>query len=119
MIAAGRLRETVRVQRPVAVDDAYGGLVDSWEAATTPANRRADVRPISGRENTETEALTGLSLYQVTLRYDTALANIDATYRVLWGSRVLRIVAATADRGPRREIVLTCEAGAGVQGGNP
>jgi len=110
-IAAGRLMERVTIQRATPTTDSSGGQVTVWRSIV--ADRPAEVRPISGRENTDTEALTGLQSYRVVLRFSEALKDVDATYRLKWRGGVLRVLGATHDRLTRASE-LTCEAGAGV-----
>lgn len=110
-VAAGRLLERVTIQRPTVTTDESGGQVTVWRNVVTA--KPAEVLPISGRENTDTEALTGLSSYRVTFRFSSDVESVDATYRLKWRGDVLRVLGATHDRRARASI-LTCEAGAGV-----
>lgn len=111
MIAAGRLTERVRLESPPTEEDDFGGQEGAWTALAP--DRRAEVVPISGEANTETEALTGLSSYRVTLRFAPDQEAVDATWRLIWNGQTLRVTSAVHDR-LRQESVLICDAGAGV-----
>lgn len=82
------LRHRVTLQRPGGSRDAHGERTTTW---TTVATVWARYRPLSAREASiagqRQSAVDGV----VEIRYSSLVASIDASWRVLFGSRVLAI----------------------------
>ena len=88
-VRAGRLRHRVTIQTRSQSVNEYGEPSNSWSELDQVW---AAIEPISGDERVEMQssARQGHTSHRVTVRY---LANVDATDRVLFGSRVLEIVS--------------------------
>jgi SPP1 family predicted phage head-tail adaptor len=89
MSLASELREQVRVERPVTVDDGYGGKTISWNELATVF---AEVKPLSGIVNArerlvgdQREASAG---YRVIIRLRT---DVTAAMRIIWKTHILLI----------------------------
>jgi SPP1 family predicted phage head-tail adaptor len=106
---AGNLRERITIERPTAVPDGYGGQVDGWEAVATSI--AAEVKPISGNATTEAEVLVGTATHRIMIRLWGSTAGVDATHRVIWRGRAMKVLGAVPDFA-RRMIDMTVEAGA-------
>lgn len=88
-VRAGRLRHRVTIQTRSQSVNEYGEPSNSWSELDQVW---AAIEPINGDERVEMQssARQGHTSHRVTVRY---LANVDATDRVLFGSRVLEIVS--------------------------
>lgn len=107
---AGQLRHTITIQSRSATKDDYGQKVNTW---ATVATTRADIRPLSGREKVSGMEMAVKLTHTVAVRYQAALVPpLEAsTWRVLFGSRVLNIIASRNLEEKNRWIVLECEEG--------
>ncbi len=110
-VRAGNLRDRVTIERPVSTPDGYGGQVDGWEVVA--AGIAADVRPVSGGATTEAEALVGTATHKIMIRLWDTVAGVNATHRVLWRGRVMKVLGAVPDY-VRRTIEMTVETGAAM-----
>lgn len=95
MIGAGRLREQIKIRRPVNTKNpATLGLTRGWQDVGT---EWAQVRTINGREEVIANTLQGVSTFEITIRYRDDLRPDD---QILWltnGNRELNIVAPPED----------------------
>lgn len=106
---AGQLRHSVILQRPGGTRDVVGARNTTW---TDVATVRAAVEPLSGREEFLAAQREASTTHKVTLRYASALAGMDATWRVKFGERVFVIDAPPRDvLERRRTIELMCTEG--------
>lgn len=81
---AGRLREEITIERPVATDDDTGGQAldyRTWRVV------RAQVTPTSGSERIEAMALHGIRPYRIVIR----ALDVETTDRVRWKGKTLEI----------------------------
>ena len=69
---AGMLRQWVRIQERVMVDDSFGGYDLSWR---TLLEARASVEPLSQRERLTAQQLETPITHRVVMRYATVLRN--------------------------------------------
>lgn len=99
--AIGALRARVQLERPVRVADEIGGAALAWLAAGTVW---AEIAAEGGGAGTAFDTAPSTALYRLTLR---RRDGVRAGWRVLWGARVLRILAVL-DEG-RARIALRCE----------
>lgn len=107
---AGALRHRVTLQSPSGTRDAVGERVTTW--VNVAENVPADVEPIAGREELAAAQRQATSSHIVHLRYGSPWSAIDASWRVLFGERVLTIDAPPKNIGERnRELMLTCSEG--------
>lgn len=89
MSSASDLKERVRIERPVATDDGYGGKTITW---TELATVFAEVKPVQGaiteRERLVADQRNAYSGYRVAVRLRT---DVTAAMRVIWKTRTLLI----------------------------
>lgn len=84
---AGRLRETLAIERPVSTDDDTGGQDITYRTWRTV---RAQVTPTGGGERIEAMALHGIRPYRIVIR----ALDVETTDRVRWKGKTLEIKAA-------------------------
>lgn len=99
------LRHLVALQSPTGSRDSVGGQVTSW---TTEATVYASVEPLSGREAWLAAQTQAETTHKICLRYSSNLADLDASWRVLWGLRVFEIEARLNVAERNRELELRC-----------
>lgn len=99
---AGRLRQRVRIQEPVDAQNGLGEMIRAW---STVATVWAAVEPLRGREFFDAEQVQAEISHRVRLRYR---PGVDATMRVLFGSRVFQIQSVIDVDERRRELQLMC-----------
>jgi len=100
---AGLLNKRIKLQRPVSSTSAYG------ESETTWVDVRycwAEIIPQSGDEFEEQKRVNTSITHSVRIRYS---ADVDPTWRILFGSRVLQIVDVINTAESNEELVLGCE----------
>lgn len=89
----------VSVQQPGGTTDAYGERITTWTTvATVWAAIMQSSIGLGARELLAAGALHGELTHRVQVRYTAALAAADASWRILFGSRVLVLT------GPPRNI---------------
>jgi SPP1 family predicted phage head-tail adaptor len=98
---AGQLRHVVTIEEPIETQDAYGGVVQTWEFFLRPF---AALEAISSREFFGSERVEADVDHRLRIRYH---AGITPKMRVLHGARVFEIKGAPRDLdGRRRELEL-------------
>lgn len=106
---AGKKRHLVQLQSPAGSRDAVGERVTTW---TTVASVWAAIEPIGARELFAAAQAQAATTHRVRVDYSTAIAAIDGSWRVLFGSRVLVIDGKPRNIEERnREIELLCSEG--------
>lgn len=104
-LQAGKLRESVTIQRPVKTQNSYGETSITWE---TFANRRAAISGIVSRESVDSQQVGTVVTHDVSMRY---VPGLSTEMRLVWSSRTparyLDIVSAT-ELNNREEHRLTC-----------
>jgi len=110
----GALRDRVRIERRADDDagDGAGNYEGEWE--TLIETRRARIVPRKGGEQVIADRLTGVSSFDVWMRFDRISAQIRAGDRLVNcndESRILRIRFAEAMDEPRRWLLLQCDEG--------
>lgn len=103
MLNPGRLRHRVTIQTPSITRDASGGEVVVW---VDSAVRRAEIKPLSGREQLLAQQVNAQLTHDVTMRYDSLLAP---TARLLFGARVLYIPGVMNEEERNRYVTMRCE----------
>jgi SPP1 family predicted phage head-tail adaptor len=104
------LDRRITIQRKAETKDAHGAPQASWTALATNGTVWAEVRdtPPSRAEQQQREGLEQLrNTVRVRMRYRT---DVDATMRIVHGSRVLQIVGGPAELGRGEFLEVTCEA---------
>jgi SPP1 family predicted phage head-tail adaptor len=105
VLYAGDLRHSVRIQAYRQVSDGGGGTTKEW---TDYANIRAHISPIAGREVTINGQIEARLSHRVTMRW---LPGLEASMRVLFGSRPFNIRWIRNLDERNRWIELLCEEG--------
>jgi len=99
------LRHLVSVQSPSGAKDAYGERVTSW---STAADMYSAIEPLSVTNRFLAAQQEQLATHKITLRYQSEIANIDNSWRIVFGSRVFTVVGPMNEGERNREIVLLC-----------
>lgn len=106
----GKLSHRVTLQSPTGSRDAVGERVTTWTSVATGVP--ADIEPITGREQVLAAQREATTSHIVRIRYASTWAALDASWRVLFGSRVFTIDAPPKNIGERNwEFVLQCTEG--------
>lgn len=109
MIPAGKKNNKVILQSPAGSRDAVGERVTTW---TDVATVWASIEPLSVRDAFLAAQAHASTTHRVRIDWSTDVDNIDGSWRVLFGSRVLVIDGAPRNIGERnREIELLCTEG--------
>lgn len=87
----GLLRHLITIQQNTQTHDASGGLVDSWG---TYYQVHAGISTTGGREFYRARQTNSELTHEVTIY---RLEGVKPKMRVLWGTRVLEIVAVLPD----------------------
>ena len=98
---AGQLRHSIILQTKTVTRDTFNAEVETWGADVTV---RAKVETPSGDEAIVQQMAGAAVTHKITLRHRAGLAP---TMRVLWGDRILDIVAVLPDN-LNHETVLAC-----------
>jgi len=102
-ISAGNLDQYVTLQRAVTTRDAVGGFVLTW---TSLRSVWMGISPEIATEPIREDRPQGETQYRCFARYD---ADILASDRVLWGTKVLEIVGPPMDiDGRGRNLEFFC-----------
>lgn len=97
---AGDLRHRITIQENRPVKDAEGIVQDSWVDLATVW---AALKPLSGRELLAAQALQSETTGTLEIRYR---AGIKPSQRVIFGGRVLEILAVLNKEEKNRELGL-------------
>lgn len=102
----GRLRHRITLQSPGGTRDEVGERTTTWNDVATVW---ASVEPLSTGERHVAAQAHAFVTHRVTIRYDSLVAAIDASWRVLFGARVLTIegVRNLEERNSVIELVCT------------
>lgn len=106
MLAAGRLRDRISIQRNAMVRSGAG-----YEAAWTDIATRiaAEVKPSTGGEAFRQGVERATQFYRITVRWREGIRPDD---RVSWRGETLAIVGQPADpTGLREELLIVAESG--------
>lgn len=102
-IRHGSLRNYITIQRRTLAKDAVGQSIATWG---TQLQAWAAITPISGTERNEAEQQTAELTHVVTILYRSGLKERD---RVLFGSRVLEIVAIRDVKSEKHFLEMDCQ----------
>jgi head-tail adaptor len=108
---AGILRDRITVLRPSKVQNGRGGMTDTIKTVTTDLPARIVVK--RGSEEVQSQRLSGVTPYEITVRYDAASATIAATDTLTDqnGKRYAIKWAGSLDEGRPRWITISAETG--------
>ena len=99
----GDLRRRVTLEQPATTADGMGGVSTTW---TTLATVWAAVAPKGGTEKLHADQLTSTITYDVTIRYR---KDVDASMRVGYEGRTLRILGVIDQDERHRFLTLSCD----------
>lgn len=105
-VAAGRLRHIVSIDRQVEVVDSNGDHLREWQNITS---RRAEIKPLTGRELLLAQQVQSQVTVAITMRY---LAGIDASCRIRFNGATYNVLAVINDADSGIEtMTLQCAVG--------
>ena len=108
---AGELRHPVLVRRPETVpeQDSTGQVIADW---VTVAADKASIEMLRASERFVAAQEYATATHRVRLRYQPAYAAMDASWIVVEGDRVFKLIGPPNNVKERnREIELICEEG--------
>lgn len=111
MMRAGALRHLVAVQRPATVEmqDTAGQVIGD---PVTVASAMASIEQLSARERFVVAQDVATATHRIRVYWAPELAAMDASWSVLFGARVFKLVAPPNNVLERnRELELLCEEG--------
>lgn len=112
---AGQLRERVYFQRRGTTDDGYGNEEGAFERfyPAGSGSVSAEIMPVRGGEQILAARLTGTTMFEVTLRWCSGLANLQADDRCINArtGEVYNIRSIVNPDMKSRWLALTCELG--------
>ena len=103
MLASGLLRERITLESRQTTRDAVGGENVTWQHET---DTWAAIDAITGRESAVASQLAAVTSLSVVMR---ARSDVQPTWRVRWGSRVLSIEAVLPSAKKDRTTLLCSE----------
>ncbi len=103
MLASGLLRERITLESRQTTRDAVGGEDVTWRHED---DTWAAIDAISGREANVASQLAAVTSLAVVLR---ARTDVQATWRVRWGDRVLSVEAVLPSARKDRTTLLCSE----------
>jgi SPP1 family predicted phage head-tail adaptor len=107
-IAAGKLREPVRIEVEQRTSNGQGGYITAW---TKVADVRAEILGLAGDEALRAGVERSVSQYRVTIR---KRSDVSVVNRLKWKGQVLAIRSVLPHPNDlRRALLLNCEIGNG------
>ncbi len=106
-VQAGKFRHRITIRLPVRTRDAHGQPVDSTPtvlASRVPAN----VISLSGVEFVDNEQVRGVATHRIFIR---ARSGVTAQHEIVWGTRVLGIVAVRDTENRGKLLAIDCKEG--------
>jgi SPP1 family predicted phage head-tail adaptor len=104
----GELRHTVTLQRPEvpAPQDTAGQPIVAYLDVLAV---KASIEQLSARERFTAEQYQASATHRIRMHYRPALAGIDATWRVIYGTRIFELAAPPNNVFERNRIIeLLC-----------
>lgn len=83
----GPMRHQLALQTESQVADGGGGYALTW---TTAATVWGSVKPVGGREHTQTAQLADVVTHRIIIRYRSDITP-TGKYRILWGTRAFNV----------------------------
>jgi SPP1 family predicted phage head-tail adaptor len=107
-IAAGKLREPVRIEVEQRTSNGQGGYITAW---TKVADVRAEILGLAGDEALRAGVERSVSQYRVTIR---KRSDVSVVNRLKWkGTGPRDPIGPAASNDLRRALLLNCEIGNG------
>lgn len=98
----------IALQSPAGARDSVGERTTTW---TTVETVWADISPLSVRDLIAAGQTQSEVSHRVKVRYSSSIAGIDASWRVLYGSRVFVISGVRNLEEDSRVLELICSEG--------
>lgn len=111
---AGALRERIRIETLVTGRDQYGNPAQRWGDMDPALVVRARIKPLGGSEQVRAERVEASTKYEITIRYSSAAAAIQADTHRAVNARTGEIynIHAVVDPSERQKwLIMTCTAG--------
>lgn len=99
----GQLRARIGLYEPSETPDDHGGVKVTWHFTRM---LWAAVEPISVTQMLESGRLATVQKYRVTIRYR---SDFPERARLMWGSRLMRVIAASDPDTRGERLHLMCE----------
>lgn len=110
---AGRLRHKIQIQANVGTAGSDGHRARQWQNITD-GDVRAEIKPVRGRELQTVGQIQADTGYLILIRHSSEVADIDASHRILWGTRKFAITAPPRNIG-ERDRWIEIEASEGIE----
>lgn len=111
---AGKLTHRLTLQRPAEATDTAGGVLPNWAdvpSASADGKWWAEVEPLRGAEVMRSQRPLGEMDTRIRLRYASALAAMDNTWRAVIGATVYEFVSAINVRMENHTFEVMCRTG--------
>lgn len=105
MSAIGRMRQVIQIQAPSPTRDAGGGISSEGWATIADGTRPAEILPMSGTKQYQSQQLQELITHKINIRY---LAAVTDQCRVVYGSRIFQITSVIDWQERHRWMSLMC-----------
>jgi len=103
-VNAGRLRHKVQIEAFAGQGkDGAGGFIGTYHS---PVDAWAEIKPLSGVELVRAQQLVAETTHQITIRYQSALAGLKPSSRVLFGDRTFDVRAVLNTDERNVELVM-------------
>lgn len=103
---AGERKHLVQLQSPIGVTDSIGERDTSWVDVGNPVY--ASIKPLGGRALHLAMQAQSSTTHELNIRFDSSIADIDYTWRVVFGSRIFTIESSIDKNEESKEIILLC-----------
>lgn len=107
MVAAGTMRETVRIEKPDTTTNEFGEAEQVWECVR---ECRAEIVQLNVNQLARANKPENQSTYNVTVRWNACITSLPM--RVVWTNnqcKTMYVSSAVSSDPKRTVIVLTCE----------
>lgn len=108
MMEPGKLDKRITLQSPAGSRDSYGERNTTWNNVATVW---ASVQPLSTREQFLASQAQSSVTHKVVIRYSSTVASVEASWRVLLGSRALVVDGVRNINEFNESIELMCTEG--------
>lgn len=105
---SGIMRHRIILQSPAGARDSVGERTTTWANIATVW---ASINPLSARDLIAAGQTQNETTHRVRLRDSTAIAAIDASWRVMFGARIFVITSVRRIDEVKNEIELLCSEG--------
>lgn len=106
-VDAGRLDQRITLQRATDTPDAQGSTVKTW---TDRGTVWARAESIAAAETTQGNARVATQNYRFTIRFQSAMADLNAADRVVWNGLNHDILSAVPmPEGRPDKIIITAQ----------